>query len=535
MTRPTRETKFTAPRAPKQPGEPKRVRCAIYTRKSTEEGLDQEFNSLHAQREAAEAFIASQKHDGWELLPTGYDDGGFSGGTMERPALARLLADIEAGEVDVVVVYKVDRLSRSLLDFARMMELFERKGISFVSVTQQFNTASSMGRLILNVLLSFAQFEREMIAERTRDKMGAARRKGKWVGGTPALGYDVVDGKLAVNDVEAALVRELFDLYLGHQSLLRVTEVLNGRGCRMKSWTTKKGTKHGGAKWTKSAVQRLLVNPTYVGRVLYRGEEYPGEHQAIVDPGVFKKVQARLDRVRAESAGAERNGHGFLLRGLIRCSRCSSAMTSVSSRKDRKVYRYYACSAVHHQGTSACDVRSVPAEAIEGFVVGKIRGMVHSPELLQRLPERLEAEWRKEVPALSEERQRLTHDLERCRAEAKNLLSTLATQGRGDGRFVGERLGELEQQAQQLEARLAEVGGRLKALDQPAADKAMVASILKMFDPVWDRLIPSERARVVHLLIEGITYDGLGGELEMKLSPAGRALIGAREGSKEAA
>ena len=215
-------------------------RCAIYTRKSTEEGLDQEFNTLDAQREAGEAFIRSQQHEGWDCLPDRYDDGGFTGGNMDRPALRRLFADIEAGRINCVVVYKVDRLSRSLLDFARMMELFDRHGVAFVSVTQQFNTASSMGRLILNVLLSFAQFEREMISERTRDKIAATRRKGKWSGGRPLLGYDVVDTKLVINPHEANIVRDIYRLYLDYESLLPVVDELERRGWLNKRWTTKR-------------------------------------------------------------------------------------------------------------------------------------------------------------------------------------------------------------------------------------------------------------------------------------------------------
>jgi len=217
------------------------VRCAVYTRKSTEEGLEQEFNSLDAQRESAEAFIRSQTHEGWTCLPERYDDGGFTGGNMERPALKRLLTDIAAGKVDLVVCYKVDRLSRSLLDFAKMMEAFERHGVSFVSVTQQFNTATSMGRLVLNVLLSFAQFEREIIAERTRDKVAATRRKGKWAGGTPLLGFDLDPrgGRLLVNDDEAIRVRAIFALYLEHQALLPVVQELERRGWVGKRWQTR--------------------------------------------------------------------------------------------------------------------------------------------------------------------------------------------------------------------------------------------------------------------------------------------------------
>src|SRR5438477_8673702 len=233
------------------------VRCAIYTRKSTEEGLDQEFNSLHAQRESAEAYIASQKESGWKLVPDRYDDGGFSGGNLERPALQRLLDDVEARRVDCVVVYKVDRLSRSLLDFARLMDRFDRRSVSFVSVTQQFNTTSSLGRLTLNILLSFAQFEREIIGERTRDKMGAARRKGKWVGGTPVLGYDVDPGggRLVINEPEAKRVREIFRLFRKHRSFVKLVAETGARRWTNKTWRSKRGVDLVGRPVTKATLR----------------------------------------------------------------------------------------------------------------------------------------------------------------------------------------------------------------------------------------------------------------------------------------
>ncbi len=238
--------------------------------------------------------IASQRHEGWECLSTKYDDGGFTGGNLQRPAMQRLMADVEAGRIDCVVVYKVDRLSRSLLDFSKLMEKFEAHGVSFVSVTQQFNTATSMGRLILNVLLSFAQFEREMISERTRDKIAATRRKGKWAGGMPLLGYDVVDTKLVVVPEEAERVRQIFKLYLHHLSLLETVKEINERGWRTKLWTTKKGTTRGGRLFDKNNLRALLTNPTYTGKVKYRDELFNGEHEAIIEESVFKTTARRL-------------------------------------------------------------------------------------------------------------------------------------------------------------------------------------------------------------------------------------------------
>jgi site-specific DNA recombinase len=516
-----------------------RMRCGVYTRKSTEEGLEQEFNSLDAQREAGEAYILSQKHQGWECLADRYDDGGFSGANMERPALKRLLADIDAGKIDAVVVYKVDRLSRSLLDFARMLEAFERRQVSFVSVTQQFNTATSMGRLILNVLLSFAQFERDMIAERTRDKMGAARRKGKWVGGRPAIGYDVdpAGRRLVVNEQEAVLVREVFDLYLKERSLLRVTEILNGRGLRTKTWLTRKGHRWEGGPWDKATVHRLLGNFTYIGKVEYRGEIYDGEQPAIVDAPTFKKAGEALVGARCDRNGVARNEHGFLLRGLIRCRACDSVMTSSFSAAHGKQYRYYKCTSTDRRGVKACPIRSVPAVEFERYVVARLRDLTRNTEVLQKTVARVAADRGRDVPALLDEQGRLTDELGRCRDEARRLMAALATQERGDGRFATERLGELDDRAGQIERRLCEIRERVIAIERTVIHESDIASALNFFDPVWDALLPRERARVLHLLIERIDYDGRTGDLDLTLSPTGVALLAAEanDGQAEAA
>lgn len=272
------------------------VRCAIYTRKSTEEGLSQPFNSLDAQREAAEAYVLSQRALGWTVVSDPYDDGGFSGGNLERPALQRLLSDIDEGRIDCVVVYKVDRLSRSLLDFTRIMERFEQRSVSFVSLTQQFNTTTSLGRLTMNILLSFAQFEREIIGERTRDKLAASRRKGKWVGGRPPLGYDVTaaGGALVINEGEAAQVREMFALYRHHGALDLVVEELNRRGWSTKRWTSRPGQLHPGQPFSKQGLLRALRNVTYTGQVNYKGAIYPGEHPAVVEREMWEEVNRQL-------------------------------------------------------------------------------------------------------------------------------------------------------------------------------------------------------------------------------------------------
>jgi site-specific DNA recombinase len=369
------------------PAPPSVVRCAVYTRKSSEEGLDQDFNSLDAQRESAEAYIASQRSEGWVCLPDRYDDGGFTGGNMDRPALARLLADIAAGKIQVVVVYKVDRLSRSLLDFAKMMGTFDTYHVSFVSVTQQFNTATSMGRLVLNVLLSFAQFEREIISERTRDKIAATRRKGKWAGGHPLLGYDV-DPRgafLTVNEAEAARVRQIFSLYLKHQGLLPVIEELERRGWVTKRWVTRKGRLRGGRLFTKTSLYRLLSNVTYAGKIKYKNEVHSGEQTGIVDPAVWREVQALLQRNGHDSRVPVRSRVGALLQGLLRCVPCGCAMTpSFAAKNKTRRYRYYVCCAAQRRGWRTCPSKSLPAVEIERFVLEQIHALGNDHNLLRK-------------------------------------------------------------------------------------------------------------------------------------------------------
>ncbi len=281
-------------------------RCAIYTRKSTEEGLAQEFNTLEAQRESAEAYIQSQVHAGWTALAERYDDGGYTGANLDRPALRKLLADIGAGRIDCVLVYKVDRLSRSLLDFARLMEIFERHKVSLVSVTQPLNTTGSLGRLTLNILLSFAEFERSMIADRTRDKMGAARRKGKWVGGMPALGYDITEagGRLVVNLEEAARVKSIFALYLQHRSVASALAEIDSRKWTTKRWRTRDGKDRLGLPFTKVILHRLLTNILYIGKVSHQGVVYAGEQPPIIDDVVWKLVSEKLAQERTNASAA---------------------------------------------------------------------------------------------------------------------------------------------------------------------------------------------------------------------------------------
>jgi site-specific DNA recombinase len=357
----------------------KTVRCAVYTRKSTEEGLQQEFNSLDAQREAGQAYVASQQHEGWVCRPERYDDGGCSGGNMDRPALQRLFTDIAAGRIDCVVVYKVDRLSRSLLDFARMMETFEMHGIAFVSVTQQFNTATSMGRLILNVLLSFAQFEGDIISERTRDKIAAARRKGKWSGGTPILGYDVAarTTKLIVNEAEATQVRAIFELYLRYEALPLLAQELARRGWVNKRWLTRKGQVRGGGPFTKTSLHKLLTNVAYVGQVKHKDAVHQGEQPALVEEGLWHQVQEALRRHGHTKGALARNRCGALLKGLLYCVPCGCRMTPThATNNGGKRYRYYVCTSGLKGGV--CTGKFIAAQGLEQVVLDQLKGLEDS-------------------------------------------------------------------------------------------------------------------------------------------------------------
>ena len=499
------------------------VRCAIYTRKSTDEGLDQDFNSLDAQRESAEAYILSHKHEGWVCLPERYDDGGFTGGNMERPALKRLLADIEAGEIDCVVVYKVDRLSRSLLDFARIMETFEKHGVSFVSVTQQFNTTNSMGRLTMNILLSFAQFEREIIAERTRDKMSAARRKGKWMGGGLVLGYDVAPrgGRLVVNEEEAAQVRAIYELYLEHRSLIPVVRELDRRGWRNKRWITKKGNERGGAPFTKNTLFRLLTNVIYIGKVSYKGTIYPGEHDAIVDAKVWKRVQELLRRNGRNGGKEVRNKYGALLKGLLYCVPCNTAMVhTYTAKKNGRRYRYYVCLNAQQRGWDACPTKSVNAHDLETFVVDHIRGLGTDGEIVAETIRQVREKSEKRMIELERERRTLERKLRRLHAKLRELATKAAAPG-SDVSLTADRLADLQDQIRSIEQRMTAIREEVLSLERETVDESDLVKALSIFDPVWESLNSRERHRVMHLLIDRIAYDGRDGSVTVSFRSLG--------------
>jgi site-specific DNA recombinase len=359
------------------PPRTKGFRCAIYTRKSSEEGLEQDFNSLHAQRESCDAYIKSQRHEGWTPLPALYDDGGYSGGSTERPALKRLLADIQSHLIDVVVVYKVDRLTRSLADFAKIVEIFDAAGVSFVSVTQQFNTTTSMGRLTLNVLLSFAQFEREVTGERIRDKIAASKQKGMWMGGWVPLGYDRKDRTLTINETEAATVRTIFDLFLKLKNVQRVRAELARLNLTTKPYATPRGRAVGGLSFARGHLYKILSNPLYIGEIEHKGARYPGQHPPLIDGATWNAVQAQLATNHHENRARTNAKSKSLLAGLI-YDDAGNRLVSSHATKNGKRYRYYVTTGGTGRSIAAASVPRLwlPAAMIDELVVTKLQSFL---------------------------------------------------------------------------------------------------------------------------------------------------------------
>ena len=366
------------------------LRCAVYTRKSSEEGLEQSFNSLDAQREAGEAYIKSQAHEGWRLVKTHYDDGGVSGGTLERPALQALLKDIEIGKINIIIVYKVDRLTRSLSDFARLIDVFEKHKVSFVSVTQQFSTTSSMGRLTLNVLLSFAQFEREVTGERIRDKFAASRKKGMWMGGFPPIGYDAKERKLIVNQKDAKIVCAIFETYLEVKSLSKLTMILKERGYRTRFYKSMSGRQWGGCHFSRGHLAELLQSRVYIGEVAHKGKIYAGQHKAIIPRELWDKVQALLNQNRHNFRVNKNTKDTSLLKGLLYDDVGNHMTPSYGVRRNKK-YRYYVSRAilagrleekgsiarVQAQELEALVLKKQPIDNIERVVISKDQITIH--------------------------------------------------------------------------------------------------------------------------------------------------------------
>ncbi len=490
----------------------KTVRCAIYTRKSTDDGLNQEFNSLDAQREAAEAYILSQRHAGWTLVANEYSDGGYTGANIERPGVRQLLADIEAGKVDCVVVYKVDRLSRSLIDFARMMGLFEKHGVCFVSVTQQFNTNTPLGRLTLNILLSFAQFEREIISDRTRDKQVAARKKGKWTGGHILLGYDLDSraGKLTVNLEEAERIREMFRLYLEGTQVTEIVHRFDKLGWRNKQWTTQDGKPYGGSPLRRCHIYKLLGNILYTGQVKVGDEVFAGEHEAIIDQRTFDLAQKRLKENAWTPGNSDRVKYEALLRGMIYCTCCGSGMYSTYSANKERRYRYYVCYRSQQKLEGYCTSRSVSAPSVEEAVVESIRRVGVHPDVLAETARAARQRLAETVASLREE-------LNTTNGRVKNLKSQVARIRNPEA----ARLAEIREPLAAGETRAEELRKKIVRREKQRIDEKDLRRSMASFEDVWKAMNIEEQRALLGQLVEKIGYDGRTGKVTVSFKSAG--------------
>ena len=508
------------------------VRCAIYTRKSTDENLDTDFNSLDAQREACELYIQSQAQEGWTVLPDRYDDGAYSGATMERPALERLIGDIDAGRIDCVVVYKIDRLSRSLSDFTRLMEYFKRFDVAMVSVTQAFKTDTPSGVLFMNLLMTFASYEREVIAERIRDKVAASKKRGMWMGGVPPLGYDVdfEKKKLLVNQGEAELVRTIFQRFLELKSGMKLIRELNDSGHRTKSWTTKKGKRREGRPFNLGHIYRILNNPLYIGLVKHKEQTYPGEHEAIIDQVLWDKVQERIKScgLRGENGRAKTPA---LLKGIIRCGHCRSAMGVTYSRKGKRKYRYYLCVSAAKNGYDACPVKSVSAGDVEAAVIMRLRRLFRESENEMESVDagtalalkKLDSLWNDLFPAERERILRMLLESVTLRADGLELavrreaLEALAREMSNDECQISEEKAIGNRQSEVVTCKIPMVlkkkSGRKEIVPPPAAgclspsalQKPLAVSVARAHR--WRQLLDKGRFHSIGELAESINID----------------------------
>lgn len=506
--------------------EKKRIYCAIYTRKSTSEGLDQDFTSLDAQREAGENYIASQRNEGWLALPERYDDGGYTGANLERPALQKLLSDIKDGRVDCIVVYKVDRLSRSLLDFTQLLEVFEKNNVTFVSVTQNFNTNTSMGRLTLNILLSFAQFEREIISERTRDKMAAGRKKGKWLGGRPVLGYDLdrENHRLIVNEKEAETVREIFDLYVKECSLLSVAIILNDKGYETKKFVTKSGKVLGGGKFKNTYIQHIIKNVVYIGKVKYMGQLYHGLHEPIVGKDIFEKAQEILANNRVERQSSKNTKNIGLLNHLLRCKACNSIMFHTYSTKGNYKYRYYVCMNAQKRGYSYCPTRSVNAQAIEGAVIDALRKIACDSKAQEQSIKSLRESLQEEIEHLKEEQKIIGNEVQDLSARIKDLKESLEHK-KGDQNLSANEVNNLKGKLLNDERLMSEMRIKKTQIEKELVTREEFMEALSITSPIWDTLFPQEKRRILKLLLREVDYDGRDGTLGLTLNGKGIKLL----------
>lgn len=504
--------------------EKKTFACGIYTRKSTDENLRGDFTSLDSQREYCQAFIKSREPEGWQAYPEEYNDPGFSGGNMDRPALKKLLSDVRQGKIQVVVCYKYDRLSRNTKDFLYILDILDRHGAAFVSVTQPIDTTSSIGRLMRSILMDFAQFEREMISERTRDKLAAMARRGKRIGGSPIVGYDNDREKkvILVNPAEAKIVKEMFETYLVKRSLGATAHVLNDRGYRMKQWVSREGNARGGTKFNVANLWNLLRNPLYTGKITYKGEILAGEHKAIISEKLFTDVQNVLSANGNGAVHRERTErkHPYLLGGLVRCTLCNTVMTPSHShpRKGQRFF-YYRCLSVIKSGRSACAIASVPAKTLEEFVLARLQLLSQNKQLIEAVTAQARDMSNKSLPPKREEKSSIAALLGKAEIEIKNLVGVLAREGSGSNRYalIMDRIDECTKERDSLKVRLMKVENEVTDLETQNIDAEILRRNLENFLRVLSRLNKEEQKEILKLLIKEVEFDGKGRRVRIVL------------------
>jgi site-specific DNA recombinase len=499
------------------------VPIGIYTRVSTDERLDMEFNSIDAQRAACESFIATRRADGWYAVSERYDDAGISGGTLDRPALHRLLSDVDAGKIAGIVFYKLDRLSRSLLDFAKLVDLLERKGIFIASASQDLNSATSMGRFMINTLLSFAQYEREVIAERTHDKMQATRRRGMWTGGFPILGFDIVDRKLRVNEAEAERVRRVFETFLTNGGLVTTLEEMERLGIRRKAWTNQRGKHVGGQRFDKASLRHLLSNRIYLGQIRAGDEWVQGQHAAIVDPQTFEQVQAKL-RDRPARRPRRRVPSDLLLSGLVVCAKCGCGMSPHYASRSGRRYGSYVCATYAKSGAKACPGSRIAAHDLEQHVVERIAHVGRDERVIAETVAAARKAATTRRPGLEAAIGEAEAQHRRLADERKNYLDAIGSQGCRSPKLL-ERLGETEAALHGVDTRLAALRSELAALDGSVVNAETVRKALADFMPLWEVLFPAERRRIAQLLMEEIRVDRQAGEVEIRFRTSGIRML----------
>lgn len=489
------------------------VRVASYCRVSVSERTETQLSSIKAQREALRSYVASQHGLGWRAVDEVYEDDGISGATVERPAFQRLLADARAGRFDLLAVVRFDRLSRSQLDFLRTVEELEQLGVKFVSTSQSFDTSTPMGKCMLGVVSAFAQLERAVISERTKDKMGAARRKGLWTGGRVVLGFDVVGKRLIVNEQEAEVVRRIYGMYLRLGGVVAVVEELRLLAIYQKRWTTKSGKEQGGGQFDKNTLACLLKNPLYVGCVRAGDEVVDGEHEPVLDREVFDAVQRQLAAQAPNSGARPARRSASLLSGIAKC-KCGSAMTRTTCKRHGRTYSYLTCTRYQKQGKAACPGSRVSAGTIEAFVVEQVRAIGRKPALL-------DAAIAVDKRERESERARLAADIAELRSargrhagERERLVIAIG-QGLAP-RTVLARIEELDGYVAEADARIAKAGQDLAALDAPSDTEALREALAK-FDALWCTLDADERARVLSLVLEEVVVNGETGVAGLKL------------------